>query len=201
MRGICVNFDNPNIRTIWPDRTAGATLEQNVVPFAGGSRFAHYFEPLDSIMGDLFWFAHCWQSSPFVDLIFEPGGEECLNRYQVDHPRFDDTSASLFCPGCLPRLAQWLRDDWIDLLGYTSGDANAGEIADELFDAHQRGEEAYYGAIEKLVRLCFFCVDGMWWEFYSKDQTAVSRVFERVSGIEGVSVRSLGLLDRGRHNK
>jgi hypothetical protein len=51
------------------------------------------------------------------------------------------------------------------------------------------------------VRLCFFCVDGMWWEFYSKDQTAVSRVFERVSGIEGVSVRSLGLLDRGRHNK
>lgn len=196
MQGVRIGFDNPNIKTIWPDRAAGVSTNQTRAVPAGRSRFAHYFEPICPLMTDLFWFAQRWAASPFVDLIFEPGGEERLDRYQVDHPRFDNTSASLLRPGCLPALADWLRDDWIDLLGFAPGGTDPGVIADELFDADDHGKDGYYAAIEKQVSLCFFCVDGFSWEFYSKDQGAVTQVFEHVRLMEGVNLKRARLLDR-----
>jgi hypothetical protein len=56
-------------------------------------------------MRNLFRFASRWKSSPFEDLIYEPGGEERLEGYQVDHPMFDNTNAIILQPGCLPELA------------------------------------------------------------------------------------------------
>jgi hypothetical protein len=152
-------------------------------------------------MKDLAWLAHGWESSPFVDLIFESGGEELLDSYQLDHPRFDNTNASLFRPGTLPALADWLRDDWIDLLGFVSGpaDADYGGIADKLFDASHRGDNEYYGAIERLVPLCFFCIDGLSWEVYGQDRAAVLEAVEHISRMEGVEVARDQL--RGRKDR
>jgi hypothetical protein len=42
---------------------------------------------------------------------------------------------------------------------------------------------AEHSAIEKRVALCFFCVDGFTWEFYSTDRHAVMRVFEHVGQV------------------
>src|SRR5271165_458219 len=137
-------------------------------------------------MKDLFWFAKGCQSSPFVDLIYEPGGEGLLDSYQVEHTRFDNTSACLFQPGTLPTLSRWLRDDWIDLLGYAAHDADPGEIADGMLDASKRSRDKYYSVIEHEVELCFFCVDGFSWEFYCHNDSAITAVFEHVSRMEGV---------------
>lgn len=190
MNGLCIGFDNPNITTIWPESAVAVRANRHVYPIpAGRSRFAHFFEPILPLMRDLSWLAQGWVSSPFVGLIFEPGGEEMLDSHQVDHPRFDGTNAALFRQGTLPALANWLRDDWIDLLGFVPGPAEAGEgrIADELFDAAARGDGEYYEAIERLVALCFSCVDGFSWEVYGQDQ-AVTAVFEHLAHMEGVEV-------------
>jgi hypothetical protein len=197
--GFLVGFDNSNIVTIWPE---SAVVDRAIPPCtipAGRSRFAHFFEPMLPLMNELHWLALGGDSSPFVDLIYEPGGEELLDSYYIDHPRFDNTSASLFRPGVLPALADWLRDDWINLLGFVADPSTAGEIADRLFDAwdaSNRGNEKYYSAIERTMELCLFCVDGFSWEAYGKDQAAVARALERLRQIEGVILSERQLRER-----
>jgi hypothetical protein len=198
MYGVCIGFDNPYITPIWPCPEAADSTKRRGEFSLGRSRFAHYFEPIFPLMKDLFWFAHGWQASPFADLIFEPGGEERLARYQVDHPRFDNSNASILRPGCLPELANWLRDDWINLLGFIPGSADPAGIADELFEADECGEDVYYTAVEKRVTLCFFCVDGLSWECYSNDRQAVTRVFEHVGRMDGVGLERAYFMDRGK---
>jgi hypothetical protein len=200
MDGLYIGFDNPNIKTIWPESEVGARANRVCSIPAGRSRFAHFFEPIYPLMRDYFWLAHGWESSPFVDLIFESGGEELLDSYRLEHPRFDITNASLFRPGTLPTLANYLCDDWIDLLGFIPGPADAGEgqIADELFDA-TCGDDKYYTAIERRVTLCFFCVDGFSWEVYCQDRAAVTQVFESIKLMEGVEPVRGGL--RGRKDR
>jgi hypothetical protein len=196
MQGVYIGFDNPNIKTIWPVSEVEARATGDHPAPSGQPLFAHFFQPIFPLMTDLSWFTCRWESSPFVDLIFEPGGEERLETYQVDHPRFDNVSASLLRPGCLPALAGWLRDDWIDLLGFALSGDDSGEIADELFDADERGKDEYYATIERRVSLCFFCVDGFSWEFYCKDQEAVTQVFEHVRRMKGVKLELGRLRDR-----
>jgi hypothetical protein len=200
MLGVRIGFDNPNIRTIWPSCEVRNRTKRTVAFPLGQSRFEHYFAPVFPLMRNLFWFAHRSESSPFVDLIYEPGGEERLERYQIDHPRFDNTSATILQPGCLPELAGWIRDDSIDLLGFAPGGTGPGEIADELFQAAGLSVLAYFTAIEQRVSLRFFCADGFSWEFYSPDGHAVMQIFEHAKSLEGVNLGRAVLEDRGRRN-
>ena len=76
MLGVRIDFDNRNIRTIWPScKVRDSAKRTEAIPL-GRSRFKRFFEPIFPLMTNPFWFASRWESSPFVALIYEPGGEE-----------------------------------------------------------------------------------------------------------------------------
>ncbi|MEN6497915.1 MAG: hypothetical protein ABFD16_26755 [Thermoguttaceae bacterium] len=198
MDGIYIAFDNRDVGIIWTP--GGVPTESNrsfaIPPNKRGFEF--FFEPILSRLEPLCWFAQGWQSSPFVAAIYEPGGEEKLNEFWIDHPRFYQVSASVFRAGVLPTLAPWLYDDWIDLIGFRCNEEDVCSVADGLYDADNRGRDAYYAAIDRKAELCFFCIDGFSWELYCHEPDVLEAVGDHVASIGHITVKRCRLNERDR---
>jgi hypothetical protein len=144
-----------------------------------GRAFAYYFAPIADELRPLYWYADCWESSPFGLVTYEPGGEERLAQVKIALPTDDLVAASLYGPGSLPDLAPFLYDDWIDLIGFRGKGLNPLTVAAEFSQLKETGREKY-DLIERYAEICFFCMDGWSWEVYAQDLTLIGRTIEHV---------------------
>ena len=160
-----------------------------------GRAFAPYFAPIADYLRPLYWYADCWESSPFVVVTYEPGGEERLARARIALPTDGQSAASLFRPGTLPDLAPFLYDDWIDLIGFRGRGLDPLTVAAEFLQVKEMGR-VKYDLIERYADICFFCVDGWSWEVYAKDPAVIDRTVEHVKGNGLVRIDHCELHDR-----
>jgi hypothetical protein len=141
-------------------------------------QFGMFFAPIATALRPLYWYSGHWQSSPFVALIYEDGGEERLDRVRIRIPPDESMGVALHAPGALPDLAPFLYDDDIALVGFRCEhheEAIAVAVQLSSLDGH-----LFYDTIERVGEMCFFNVDGAWWELYAKDVTLLERVTSHV---------------------
>lgn len=189
MRGICISFNPRNVGTIWPE-PEDPTPPVHAVP-PGDTAFCFFFRPIFPYLRELYWFASCFESTPFVRLIHEEGGEERLNAAQMD-VGLDQLNSVLHRPGTLPELAPYLYTDWINLIGLRCSEADAVDTAQRL--ARERGEFDRY--VDENTEIAFHCMDGFWWEFYPRDSALLELVTRPLEGVAGVGIRPCDLRHR-----
>jgi hypothetical protein len=142
-------------------------------------RFADLFEPLFPRMEHLAWFAHNSESTPLIQLMYEPEGRE---RFAVIDGGPVDPSGDgrLFLPGALPGAANFVANDWVDLIGLQPRvDLLAWAAACSRDDRSPGNHRSYYDILDRDADLCFFCADGWWWECYSHRGNDLQAVLER----------------------
>ena len=193
MRGICISFNPRDVHTIRPEQTDAEAPRYAVPP--GERPFAFFFRPLFPKLDQLYWFASGFQSTPFVDLIYEEGHEERLTAAQMDIG-LEKVSCILHRPGTLPALASYLRNDWIDLIGIRSTEREAIDSARKLARSALSTRENFEQWVEDSAEMAFFCVDGFWWEFYAKDARLLEDVVAPLERIAGIQIRRCNLRHR-----
>lgn len=147
---------------------------------AGMSAFAFFFAPILPELASAYWL---YESFPFrtwaddsdymrlVDTV--PGEHGCIT---------PDTF--------LPRYARFVADDWASLFGFSRAPSSAE------FLSHFVANPRDYTFISERVDLCFFNVDGAWWEFYSQQQEPLDLVAEYASTLSDVRVEAWTLAQR-----
>jgi hypothetical protein len=158
---------------------------------AGDTPFCFFFRPVFPYLRDLYWFATRFESSPFVRLIYEDGGEERLDAARLD-AGLESTGDVLHRPGTLPDLAPYVDNDWLDLIGLRASEEQA--IATSHLLATARDD--YKNAVADKAEIAFLCMDGFWWEFYPRDPSLLDLVARPLEGISGVSLRTSDLRNR-----
>lgn len=189
MRGICISFNPRNVGFIWPKPTDPTPPVYAVPP--DDTAFCFFFRPVFPYLPDLYWFASGFESTPFVQLINEDGGEERLDAARVDIG-LNQISAVLHRPGTLPELAPYVYNDWIDLIGLRSSEADAVAAARRLAGA-RKDFDRY---VNEEAELAFYCVDGFSWEFYTRDPTLLALITHPLEGVAGIGIRPCDLRDR-----
>jgi hypothetical protein len=184
MKGICIEFKNANIKTIWPNEKEG--IASNPIP-KGKRAFEFLFNPILDRLETLSWLAHNFVSTPFVDLLYLEGGEEKLMAAEFDIFLAD---AKLFRPYTLPLLASYLYDDWINLIGFHQRDYILESLSKDCLERfNSRIRASYYDFIERQAQMCFFCVDGFSWEFYCRDYKPIELLFNRWASTDGLFIQ------------
>ena len=208
MKGVYIGFPNRNRRSIWPEEAVRREATQYYPIPEGTNAFTYLFQPVFDKLGPLYWYAWGFESTPFVSLIYEEGGEERLDSLLVHQtPEGAATQSLLYAPGTLPDLAPFLYDDWVYLLGLGPSRCDpmaAARRLDGLRDSTrlywpEHSElPAFYDAVEELAEMCFICVDGASWELYARQYDLVSWVVEHLRGRRGFDVRECELRERGQ---
>jgi hypothetical protein len=183
MRGICIDFNPPNVGTIWPEPADPTPSVQSIPP--DDTVFCFFFRPVFPYMRDLYWFAANFYSTPFGGVTYEDGGEARFDAARMDIG-LDDGNYALFRPGTLPELASQIGNDWLDLIGLRCSEEEAISTARQL-SAEQGDFDRY---VVRNTELAFHCMDGFWWEFYPRDPALLEVVTRPLQGVPGVGIRS-----------
>lgn len=189
MRGICIDFNPPNVGTIWPEPVDSTPPVYAVPP--DDTAFSYFFRPVFPHMRELYWFASNFYSSPFSGLTYEEGGESRYFALRMDIG-LNDGNYALFRPGTLPGLASHMHNDWINLIGLRCSEEEAIATARQLSCEEGDFERFVVGSTE----LSFHCMDGFWWEFYPRDAALLDLVTRPLQETPGVDIRSCDLHHR-----
>jgi hypothetical protein len=197
MNGHYINFDNPGIHSLGPEAAEEAGKKRVFGVPAGRRAFEYFFETILPDLQQYYWYAQGFQATPFVDLIYKPGGEEELDKYFVSFPEFENWGACGMKCGILPKHAKYLKDDDLDLIGLPGPESHFKPLALELFQAFKpAARNLYYDLIQKHSEICFFCEDGRSWEIYSKRDDFLAKVSARLKSIPAVTLKTCTLHKR-----
>ena len=189
MRGICIDFNPPNVGTIWPE-PVDPTPPVHAVP-PDENPFCYFFRPVFPHMRELYWFASNFYSTPFSGIIYQEGGESRYDAVRIDIG-LDDGNYALYRPGTLPELASYIHNDWIDLVGLRCSEEEAIATARQL-SCEDAEFERY---VVRNTELAFHCMDGFRWEFYPRDASLLDLVTRPLQETPGVDIRSCDLYNR-----
>lgn len=99
-------------------------------------------------------------------------------------------SEGYISPGTLiPKYVHFIINDWAELYGFRI----CPDVPATL--RHLRGGRDY-AWLSSVVDICFFNVDGAWWEVYARDQTLLQTVQQHVIGLPNIAVQERLLLQR-----
>jgi hypothetical protein len=90
----------------------------------------------------------------------------------------------------LPKFARFVRENWTDLYGFQKR-PDVAEVRRQL----QRNPTDYEWMSQN-VDLCFFNVDGAWWEIYARDESLLEAVRRHAAGLSDITVQDTLLLRR-----
>jgi hypothetical protein len=90
----------------------------------------------------------------------------------------------------LPRFAHFIEEDGTDLFGFRT----APDVT--VIRRRLRESPADYEWISQHTDICFFSVDGAWWEVYSRDRALLETVRQHLAGISDITVRDTILIQR-----
>jgi hypothetical protein len=202
MNGLYIKFENPDIHHSGSE-AAGEAGKKRVFGIPAGKRaFEYFFEPILPDLQQYYWYAQGFQSTPFVDLMYKPGGLEELVECFILIPEFKDRGACGMNCGIIPKHAKYLRDDGLDLVGLPGPESNFKALALELFQAFDgpapqaAKRNAYFDLIQKHSDACFFCEDGRSWEIYTKLDDLLTKVVDRVKSMHAITFKTCTLHKR-----
>ena len=94
-------------------------------------------------------------------------------------------------PGSLlPRFADFITDDWADLYGFQAS-PDVAAVRQRL-----RGSPTDYEWLSRHTDICFFNVDGAWWEIYARDDSLLGTVRRHATGLPDVTLHERLLAQR-----
>ncbi len=99
-------------------------------------------------------------------------------------------------PGVLLRYADYVAEDWIDLVGLDASRTDVLVASESLSRGFIAGSDAYYDAIERHSPLCLFNVDGVSWEIYAADDDPLQRTRANASSNSGLRIDACELRQR-----
>jgi hypothetical protein len=139
--------------------------------------FAAVFCPILPQLGALHWI--------YPDSIPILGGDADLAAL-VEHK----CSEGYIPPGTLlPKYAHFVVNDWAELYGFRVA-PNVPATREKL-----RGGRDYTW-LSGVVDVCFFNVDGAWWEVYATDQALIQTVRQHILGLPDISIQERLLAQR-----
>jgi hypothetical protein len=83
----------------------------------------------------------------------------------------------------LPGYAHYVIDDWADLYGFQK----RPDVA--IVRRHLLENPDDYGWLNLIVDICFFNVDGTWWEVCAKDATLLEAVRRHIASVPGITIQ------------
>ncbi|WPD23523.1 MAG: hypothetical protein SD837_02960 [Candidatus Electrothrix scaldis] len=94
-----------------------------------------------------------------------------------------DTVGSSFLaePGYVTRYLQYLHDDWLDIYAVPPSFSDLKGFLKSYWDFKEEKERNLW--LAETVELCFFNIDGMFWEFYSNHEKHLNVLEEHVKKI------------------
>jgi hypothetical protein len=95
-------------------------------------------------------------------------------------------------PGFVSAYARHANDDWNSLYGFTSAPDDWRSWMRRRFDGEPAERAAFLAAT---VEVCFFSVDGAYWEFFARDARLVERVRQGLDGCGGLRLEGARLAD------
>src|SRR6185369_14927806 len=90
----------------------------------------------------------------------------------------------------LPKFAHFIEEDWMELCGFRQPpDVVAAR-------RHLRESPTDYAWLSSVADICFFNVDGAWWEIYARDESLLEAVRRHLAGLHDITVQDTLLLRR-----
>jgi hypothetical protein len=90
----------------------------------------------------------------------------------------------------LPRFAHYVVSDWAELYGFQAR-PDVATIRRRL-----RESPSDYEWLSKVTDLCFFNVDGAWWEMYARDERLLDAVRQHLTSSPEITVQERSLAQR-----
>lgn len=174
----------------------GPGFQRGVARAAGTSTFDTFFLPLREIMRRLHWWADYSESTPFFTRMTMTNREADFEASVIDLPSRAPNDGLgtelLFRAGTLPDFAPFLGDDWIDLIGIDAAKHDPLDVA-TWFRDHPRIDAAstrtYCDRIERWCELCFYCMDGAYWDLYAKNPENIRAVEAHAKSNPAIIIR------------
>lgn len=141
--------------------------------------FHHFFASISDAFLPLYWITGpAGSCSEFVGILSaEEDVADQLAAASIAFParaRRTVEGLQLFPPGTLPAWSRYIHDDWFDLIGLRP-DVDPVRSAERMYALFERSGGAWparddeLGLLEEIAEFCFYCVDGAYWEMYSRD--------------------------------
>jgi hypothetical protein len=133
--------------------------------------FSAFFQPVFPELATFHWIYP--DTIPFAgsDADFGPLVESCCSEGYIP----PDT--------LLPRFVSFVAEDWADLVGFqTTPDVS-------VIRRHLGERPADYEWLSEHADICFFCVDGAWWEIYARDRALLETVRQHVTRLPDITVQ------------
>jgi hypothetical protein len=104
-----------------------------------------------------------------------------------------DTVGSSFLaePGYVTRYLQYLHDDWLYIYAVPPSFSDLKGFLKSYWDFEEEKERNLW--LAETVDLCFFNIDGMFWEFYSKHEKHLNILEKHVTLIPEFQITSHSL--------
>jgi hypothetical protein len=90
----------------------------------------------------------------------------------------------------LPRYAHYVIDDWAGLYGFQK----YPDVA--AMRNHLRHSPTDYEWLNRVVDICFFNVDGAWWEIYAREASLLEAVRQHIPSLPDITVQEKELEQR-----
>ncbi|HVM60870.1 MAG TPA: hypothetical protein VMV72_08385 [Verrucomicrobiae bacterium] len=142
--------------------------------------FAAFFRPILSQLAAYHWV--------YDELPFRGGGGEDES---FEHLIETVCSEGYIPPATLlPKFAHYVIEDWADLYGFQKSPDVAATRR------HLRESPTDYEWLSRTVDICFFNVDGAWWEVYARDEALLAAVRQHVTRLPDITVQEKQLVER-----
>ena len=160
-----------------------------------GSDFARYFGSVLPRLRDLTWLVDAEAFRPPYDLADTESAAFDARRQWVEcESRSIDYFPPHFAcgPGFAPDFADWCNDDWNCLYGFDHPLADWRKWLRGRNEGSNSEKAAY---LARTATVCFFAVDGAYWEFFAHDIGQVAEVADAAGVVAGMLVESVALAD------
>jgi hypothetical protein len=146
------------------------------------SAFALFFAPILPRIQTIHWLYHSW---PFVR------GDEEFDREVAKLPpnngEYNEGFGYIPPDLLLPRFARYVTNDWASFYGF-----HQKPDAKKFFEAMPDGQDGAF--LSRTVDLCFFNVDAVWWDFYSRDESLIAAVRKHAATLKHIVIEDRNLL-------
>lgn len=162
--------------------------------------FDLFFSPVLERLESLHWFVSgaSFTTPEEWDRVFD----ETQDRYRG--PELDELDGHIYAeigtgvflarPGFLPKYSRYLIDDWCEIIGLEGPVDDVGGFTASY--GRETSYEERIAALEPAASACFFCIDGVYWEFFSVDAHLVDTVRDWVETLPEVEAWPRSLADK-----